>query len=80
MVHKHCYHRSTHGFRSSLAPTKKDNAFQDSAHSTIYKKDNFNKSKEYAKSHVIKKESVLQRKFYMRFMVLHLVILDTGVS
>ena len=31
-------------------------------------------------SHVIKKESVMQRKFYMIFMVLHLVILDAGVS
>ena len=31
-------------------------------------------------SHVIKKESVMQRKFYMIFMVLHLVIVDAGVS
>ena len=31
-------------------------------------------------SHVIKKESVMQRKFYMVFMVLHLVIVDAGVS
>ena len=76
----HCYDRLTHGFRSSLASIKKNNAFQNSAHSTIYKKDNFDKIKEYNKTHVIKNENVLQRKFCMRFIVLQLVILDTGVK
>ena len=79
-VRKHCYDRLTHGFRSSLASIKKNNAFQNSAHSTIYKKDNFDKIKEYNKTHVIKNENVLQRKFCMRFIILQLVILDTGVS
>ena len=79
MVHTHCYHRLTHGFRCLLASIKKDNAFQNSAHSTIYEKDNFD-SKEYTKSHVIKKENVLQQKFCMRFTALQLLILDTGVS
>ena len=33
-IQKHCYDRLTHGFRSSLASVKKNNAFQNSAHCT----------------------------------------------
>ena len=46
----------------------------------LHKRKNFDKSKEYTKTHVIKNENVLQQKFCMRFIVLQLVILDTGVS
>ena len=46
----------------------------------LHKRKNSDKSKEYTKTHVIKNENVLQRKFCMRFIILQLVILDTGVS
>ena len=78
MVNKHCYHGLSHRFRSSLASIRNDNDFQNSAHSTIYIYKII--LIKVMNSHVIKKESVMQRKFYMIFMVLHLVILDAGVS
>ena len=79
-VHKNCYQDFTHGATSAVASVKKDSTPQNSPHPYIYEKKISIKLK-FINNHIIEEGQCISMKILHEiFMVLELVILDTGAS